>query len=99
MVEITEVIVLFLQSLQQVVDLDHLRQEMGLAVVPGEEQILNPVHLVVQEQRTKDMVEATEEAIQVIIIFLVVEAVLAEQGVLAEQVIMLGTVALVFLLV
>jgi hypothetical protein len=99
MVEITEVIVLFLQSLQQVVDLDHLRQETDPVVDLGVEQILNLAHLVGQGLRTKDMVEATEEAIQVIIIFLVVEAVLAEQAPLVEQVIMLGTVALVFLLV
>jgi len=99
MVEITEVIVLFLQSLQQVVDLDHLRQEMGLAVVPGEEQILNPVPLVVQGLQTKAIAAVMERAIQVIIIFLVGEEVLAEQAPLVEQVIMLGTVALVFLLV
>jgi hypothetical protein len=61
----------------------------------GVEQILNLVHLVGQELRTKDMAVEMERDIRVIIILLVVEVAQVAQVVLVEREIILEMVELV----
>jgi hypothetical protein len=95
MAEITAVLVPLVQLLQLVAVQDRLEQEMDPVADLGVEQILNPVHLVGQELRTKDMAVEMERDIRVIIISLVVEVAQVVLVVLVEREIILETVALV----
>jgi hypothetical protein len=95
MAEITAVLVPLVQLLQLVAVQDRLEQEMDPVADLGVEQILNLVHLVGQELRTKDMAVEMERDIRVIIISLVVEVAQVVLVVLVEREIILEMVELV----